>query len=180
LFHIYSKKLIICIGGGIFLVLCYLYLANELLLFSSRSNITWTSNYDDMVEVEEASTLFWYFWIVKLLNVLVTKFEGDRVTTKGVYFLLFWFLNIKFEVLSMNQLVILLIIECLKSSTYLIMKILDKLKSYEHYHSWVFETIGSYIFLSCYMSSSRYPMFAYMAMAFFSPYAMIVLFFLGM
>jgi len=52
-------------------------------------------------------------------------------------------------------------------------------EKYEVWILWVFECFDFFIFLSCYVFASPYPIFAFIYMALFNSYAMILNFFFG-
>jgi hypothetical protein len=179
IFNLYAKKGIFKVVAAV-LATMYLYLAYLLLLFSVDEGISWTSNFKELSDSVAVSNLFWFFWILKLANVYLRRLLGDDKSRKGVLLLAFWFLNLKYEELAQAQLAILIIVDCVRSASLLL--VVDSVGFEKHgiWVTWLFETVDSFIFLTAYTFASRYPMFAFINMAVFNPYSMIIIVFLGM
>lgn len=178
IFTAFAKKGIFRVGSAVFAV-AYLYLAYFLLLFVWEEGLSWSTNYKALSDEVGGSRLFWYFWILKLSCVFWKRLMGDTRSKKGVFLLMFWFVNLKYEELAQPQLVVLLFLDCLRSSSLLLLVDAAAMDNYVIGFNWFFETVESYIFLSAYTAASRYPMFAFVNMALFNPYSMILIFFLG-
>lgn len=131
--------------------------------------------------LRENAKLLWWFWMVKVATVWWRKEFGEP--TKGIYYLLFWFISIRYE--PGGQLLVLVFMECLRS--FALIFVIDILGLYLHINrvgfefliNWLFDSLDLFIFLTCYVNSYLYPVFAFMNMALYNAYLMVAIFFLG-